>query len=132
VVRERPLVVFDVSHTPEGAKVAVEELAKIRQGHTTVVLGVLNDKDLVGISSEFGKVADTVIATMPNTKRAFSAGQVAEVMGRFCTDVIVGDDVGGSLAMALERSGPGDTVIVGGSLYTVGEAKRWWNDHEAH
>jgi dihydrofolate synthase / folylpolyglutamate synthase len=132
VVRERPLVVFDVSHTPEGAKVAVEELAKIRQGHTTVVLGVLNDKDLVGISSEFGKVADTVIATMPNTKRAFSAGQVAEVMGRFCTDVIVGDDVGGSLAMALERSRPGDTVIVGGSLYTVGEAKRWWNDHEAH
>jgi len=74
VVQERPLVIFDVSHTPEGAKVAVEELLKIRQGKTTVVLGVLNDKDLDGIASEFGRVSDSVIATTPRTKRPAAQG----------------------------------------------------------
>ncbi len=132
VVRDRPLVIFDVSHTPEGAKVAVQEIMKIRQGHTIVVLGVLNDKDLEGISCQFGKVADSVIATMPNTERAFPAEHVQEVMAHFCADVSVSHDVGGALAMALERSAEGDTVIVGGSLYTVGEAKRWWGAHETN
>jgi dihydrofolate synthase/folylpolyglutamate synthase len=132
VVREMPLVIFDVSHTPEGARVAVEELMKIRQGHTIVVLGVLNDKDLAGISLEFGKVADSVIATMPRTDRAFSAEQVRDVMVRFCQDITVCHDVGESVAQALARSGKGDTVIVGGSLYTVGEARQWWDAHETH
>jgi dihydrofolate synthase / folylpolyglutamate synthase len=130
IIRDRPLVILDVSHTPEGARVAVEEMLKIRQGHTTVVLGVLNDKDLEGIASEFGKVADSVIATMPETKRAFPAEKVREAMSRFCNDVSVCSDVGESLARALEGSGTGDTVVIGGSLYTVGEAKRWWGCHE--
>jgi dihydrofolate synthase / folylpolyglutamate synthase len=132
VVRERPLVIFDVSHTPEGARVAVEELKKIRKGHTIVILGVLSDKDLEGISLEFGKIADSVIATMPKNKRAFPAEQVRDAMMHFCRNVSINRDIGGSLAEALARSGPGDTVIVGGSLYTVGEAMRWGDDHETH
>ena len=106
-------VVFDVSHTPDGAHVAVEELLKIRQGRTTVVLGVLNDKDLEGIAKEFAKVSDAVIATAPNNKRAFPAEKVREEMSRYCKAVTVNGDVGDSLREALERSGKGDTVIVG-------------------
>ncbi|MGD0816976.1 MAG: folylpolyglutamate synthase/dihydrofolate synthase family protein [Methanomassiliicoccales archaeon] len=132
VVQDNPLVIFDVSHTSEGARVAVEELLKIRQGHTTVVLGVLSDKDLEGIAKEFAKVSDSVIATMPKTKRAFSSEQVRDAMVRFCDDVSICDDVGESLRKALINSGNGDTVIVGGSLYTIGEAKWWWDCHEAH
>jgi dihydrofolate synthase/folylpolyglutamate synthase len=132
VVLESPLIIFDVSHTPEGARVAVDELLKIRQGHTTVILGVLNDKDLEGIASEFGKVADSVIATRPKTQRAFSPEQVRDAMMLFCKDVSVCQDVGASIGEALARSGPEDTVIVGGSLYTIGEAMRWWEDHETH
>ncbi len=130
VLQKNPLVIFDVSHTPEGARVAVEELLKIRQGHTTVILGVLDDKDLEGIAKEFAKVSDSVIATMPKTKRAFPSQQVGEMMRRFRIDVSVNDDVGESLRLALTRSGKGDTVVVGGSLYTVGEAKRWWDCRE--
>jgi dihydrofolate synthase/folylpolyglutamate synthase len=130
VIQDSPLVIFDVSHTPDGAKVAVEELLKIKRGHTTVVLGVLNDKDLDGIVKEFAKVADAVIATMPKTKRAFTAGQVRDVMLRYCEDVSINEDVGESLCQALGRSDNGDTVIVGGSLYTIGEAKRWWGCRE--
>jgi dihydrofolate synthase / folylpolyglutamate synthase len=130
VVRECPLVVFDVSHTPEGARVTVEELIKIRQGRTTLVLGVLNDKDLEGIAREFAKVSDSVIASMPRTKRAFSPEQLRIEMARYVDVVTVCDDVGESLRMAMERSGKGDTVIVAGSLYTVGEAKRWWSRNE--
>jgi dihydrofolate synthase/folylpolyglutamate synthase len=132
VLQDDPLVIFDVSHTPEGARVAVEELLKIRKGHTTVVLGVLNDKDLEGMAKEFAKVSDSVIATMPRTKRAFTSEQVREAMARLVKEVVACDDVGESLRMALAWSERGDTVIVGGSLYTVGEAKRWWDGHEAH
>jgi dihydrofolate synthase / folylpolyglutamate synthase len=132
VVLSYPLVVFDVSHTPEGARVAVDELLKIRQGHTTVVLGVLNDKDLDNIAKEFARVADSVIATMPRTKRAFTPEQVRGAMAPLVKDAVACGDVGEALGMALARSKKGDTVIVGGSLYTVGEAKRWWAEHETH
>jgi dihydrofolate synthase/folylpolyglutamate synthase len=132
VVQEDPLVVFDVSHTPEGAKVAVDELLKIRQGRTTVVLGVLNDKDLQMIAKELARVADTVIATMPRTKRAFTPEQVQKAIAPLVKEAVAHDDVGEALGMALSRSKKGDTVIVGGSLYTVGEAKRWWAEHETH
>lgn len=130
VLQKNPLVIFDVSHTPEGARVAVEELLKVRKGHTTVVLGVLSDKDLEGIVKEFAKVSDSVIATMPKTKRAFPSRQVGEMMRRFRSDVSVNDDVGESLRLALTRSGKDDTVVVAGSLYTVGEAKQWWGCRE--
>ena len=130
VIHDRPLVIFDVSHTPDGAKVIVEELRRIRRGRTTVVLGVLNDKDLDGIVKEFAKVSDAFIATMPKTKRAFTAEQVKDAMERYCQDVSTNDDVGDSLRLALNKSGQDDTVIVAGSLYTVGEAKRWWGGRE--
>jgi dihydrofolate synthase/folylpolyglutamate synthase len=130
VLQDDPLVIFDVSHTPEGAKVAVEELLRIRQGHTTMILGVLNDKDLEGMCKEFARVCDSVIATMPKTQRAFTADAVRSVMERHCPDVSVSDDIGEALERALNNAGKGDTVIVAGSLYTVGEAMRWWGCRE--
>ncbi len=109
---------------------AVDELLKIRQGRTTVVLGVLNDKDLEMIAKEFARVADTVIATMPRTKRAFTSEQVRKAIAPLVKETVAHGDVGEALGMALSRSKKGDTVVVGGSLYTVGEAKRWWVEHE--
>jgi folylpolyglutamate synthase/dihydropteroate synthase len=34
------------------------------------------------------------------------------------------------LCMALKTAGPEDTVMVTGSIYTLGEAKAWWEAHE--
>jgi folylpolyglutamate synthase/dihydropteroate synthase len=34
------------------------------------------------------------------------------------------------LCMALKSAGHEDTVVVTGSIYTLGEAKAWWEAHE--
>jgi folylpolyglutamate synthase/dihydropteroate synthase len=40
------------------------------------------------------------------------------------------DDVGEAFARAMTISTRNDTVLVTGSLYTIGEGRRWWDSHK--
>lgn len=126
VVSRRPLLVFDVTHTPAGAAAVSSELAKLHKNDWVLVLGVLTDKDLDGLCARFGPLARRAVATSPHTKRAFGADEVARSLGRYCADVTVVDDVPKAIQTALDIAGPDGSVLVTGSLYMIGEAKQWW------
>jgi len=125
VVMEEPKVVFDVSHTPDGAFVVAEELNELHKGGWVLVLGVLDDKDLDGIGRIFGEMSAKAIATSPKTKRAFPAETVAKALRKHCDDVYVISDVGNAIDEALAIREPGQAILVTGSLYMIGEAKEW-------
>ncbi|OPY31089.1 MAG: bifunctional folylpolyglutamate synthase/ dihydrofolate synthase [Methanomassiliicoccales archaeon PtaU1.Bin124] len=125
VVSQRPLLVFDVTHTPAGAKAVAGELSRLQDKDWTLVIGVLNDKDLRGICEQFGPLAKNAVATSPHTKRAFSAEEVAAVLKDYCDDVEVVPEVPMAIERARTIAGQGP-VLLTGSLYMVGEAKEWW------
>ncbi|MCE5295879.1 MAG: bifunctional folylpolyglutamate synthase/dihydrofolate synthase [Euryarchaeota archaeon] len=125
VVSERPRIVFDVSHTPDGAKVVADELKMLHDGRWVLVLGVLDDKDIEGIAGTFGGMASKAIATSPKTKRAYPAETVAKALREHCDDVTVVSDVGAAIDEAIESCMPGEAILVTGSLYMIGEAKEW-------
>lgn len=126
MVSQRPRVILDVSHTAEGARTVAAELRRMLAGQAIVVLGVLDDKDLGGIAAAFGGIARRAIATAPRTLRAFSAQRVGEALSVHCPTEVV-DGVGHAIERALELASEDDTVLITGSLYTVGEAKRWFD-----
>jgi dihydrofolate synthase/folylpolyglutamate synthase len=130
VLSKAPLVILDASHTPDGATVVATDIKNLAMGRVILVLGVLNDKDLGGIAKHFGSIASMAIATSPDTKRAFPAAAVRDALREHCSHVEMIDDVGEAFARAMTISTRKDTVLVTGSLYTIGEGRRWWDSHK--
>jgi dihydrofolate synthase/folylpolyglutamate synthase len=130
IVGRRPFVVFDVSHTPDGARVVAADISRLFGRKIILVMGVLNDKDLGGIASQFGAISKEAIATEPITPRAFPRATVAEALRRHVPLVEEAPSVGEAIGRALSWARPEDVVVVAGSLYTVGEAMTWWSSHE--
>lgn len=125
IISSDPLMIFDVTHTPDGAKVVSREVARLVGKDIVLVLGVLNDKDVGGIAAQFGPIARAAVATAPATKRAFPSGVVADALARYCPQVEEVPGVGAAIERARAVARPGDAILVTGSLYTIGEAMRW-------
>lgn len=130
VVGRDPFVIMDATHTPQGAEVVAKDLASLVKGSIILVLGVLDDKDLDGIVRPFASISDKAIATAPGTSRAIPAPRIQEALCRVMEDVKVCPSVVGALRMALQEVRPKDTILVTGSIYTIGEAKAWWGTDE--
>jgi dihydrofolate synthase/folylpolyglutamate synthase len=130
LVRRRPDVILDATHTPQGAKAVAEDLGRLAKGRKILVMGVLDDKDLDGVVGPFALISDIGIAVAPLTNRAFPGHRVAETMSLYLQNVMEADSVVSGLCKALELAGSEDTVILTGSIYTLGEAKAWWDAHE--
>jgi dihydrofolate synthase/folylpolyglutamate synthase len=130
IVSRFPLVIFDATHTPDGAAIVSEDLEKLANGRVILVLGVLNDKDIDGLAKHLGRIATIAIATAPKSKRAYQAGVVAEHLKKYCSHVETVESVGDAVERALRIASNNDTILITGSLYTIGEAKVWWDSHE--
>ena len=130
-------VLLDGAHNPAGAAALADALDELRpllagpDAPVTLVHGSMADKDVDGIvAALIGSTAledARVITTQVPGDRAMPAGELARHWRAKRPDVHV--SVIEDAAAALDRSlaGPGP-VVVAGSLYLVGEARRRWVD----
>ena len=138
-------VLLDGAHNPAGAAAlasALDDLRPFLAGGdatpataVTLVHGSMADKDVPGIVAALGSAAAlraaTVIATQVPGERAMDADDVAARWraGGLEAAIEVVPDVDGALERALEVTGRvGGPLVVAGSLYLVGEARRRWLD----
>ena len=125
LVRRSPNIVFDVTHTAEGAREVASNVRELFPGRKLLVIGILADKDVDGLCRELGGMADMAISVRPETDRAFDHEELAKVLGRYCDEVIAIGPVHRAMEAAVHITDENDTIIVSGSLYTAGEAMRW-------
>jgi dihydrofolate synthase / folylpolyglutamate synthase len=119
-----PVIVLDVAHNPDGASALVGSLIEaFAFERAVVILGVLGDKDYVGILREIARLPCTVIATQAKTVRSVLPGELMKAAHEIGIDCEVVDDVASALKRALEMAAPGDIVCITGSHYVVGEAR---------
>jgi len=88
-----------------------------------LVLGILSDKDVAGVTRILAPMADVVIATRPTSTRAAGADLVAKEAEALGFDANTTNTVEGAVAVALEQAGDEDCVLIAGSFYTVAEAR---------
>ena len=142
-------VLLDGAHNPAGAAalaVALDDLRPYLEpaptggspGHgtasvpVTLVVGAMADKDVAGIAAALGRAESLrgarILATRVDLPRAMPAKELATILRAAMPAATVEaiDDVGRALEVALD-SAPGP-VVVAGSLYLVGEARRRWLD----
>ncbi len=126
VVGRDPLVVLDGAHNPGGVARVAETLEEFDYDDLHLVVGAMVDKDLRGIARAVGPV-DHVVACRPDVDRAEDEAVVAAAFeSETDADVETRRDVAGALDIALDAADEGDCVLVAGSLYAVGEARKRW------
>lgn len=119
VVSERPLVVVDGAHNPDGARAlasAWRELWPDERPH--LVFGVLGDKDGEAMLQSLLPLAETVHLCAPAAPGR-SAHPFVRAEG---PKVVAHPSAGAALEAATRLAGEGGAVLVAGSLYLVGEA----------
>jgi len=125
LVRSAPAVIVDGSHNPQAAAVladAIREAFPDPNARPTVLLGVLADKDAIGIVAAIAPVAAAIAVVAPHSLRALPAGDlaaaVADVTG---TTPAAFDSVAQALEALLATALTG--LVVTGSLTTAGQAR---------
>jgi dihydrofolate synthase/folylpolyglutamate synthase len=125
IVRKDPTVVLDCAHNPSGSEALSRALTEHSFERLFLVLGIMADKDIAGIASRLLPLAHTVIVTRPRTERAASAERLIENMRNCPKRTIIRKTVGWALRTALKEAAVGDAICVTGSVFTVGEARRY-------
>ena len=127
VVGHSPLTVIDGSHNPEGCEVLARTLLEeFRPMAWTLVVGAFRDKDLPSMLRPLAGLTVRIIATRVDHPRAADPSDIVRLAGKMFPGIPVTstDNVGAALEMAREWTGSEEAIIVAGSLYLAGEARR--------
>jgi dihydrofolate synthase/folylpolyglutamate synthase len=125
VVSEKPFLMFDGSHNPDGARTTSETLESLRVTPLTFVLACMNDKDAMGIVEALRHRSAMIVVTQVANKRAMDSRRLAEVVRESYSGPIRAiPDSAKAIEYALAHQ-KGNGVCVIGSLYLVGEAIQW-------
>ena len=116
-------VIVDVTHTRNGAVCLHSDIAEI-YGEVVLVLAMLSDKDIGGVSSELAPVSAKVFVASPDSPRAARAEDVADIMSRYRRVDGVFGTVGEAMETALDQR-EDLNVLVTGSFRTAEDALRW-------
>jgi dihydrofolate synthase/folylpolyglutamate synthase len=115
--------IFDVAHNPDGARVLADTLQEYDPPHPRrALVGVLGDKDYLGMIECLGPAIDGFVFTMPETapeRRRWDLTRLEREVGR----LQVTHEFEPDFSRALERARVDvATTIVTGSFHTVGDA----------
>jgi dihydrofolate synthase / folylpolyglutamate synthase len=117
---------FDGAHNPGGATALRQYLDEFVTPPVTMIFGAMAGKDVAEIARVLWPAADNLILTKPENSRAMSAEQLFHFVpnGIDESKIHLTGTVEEALRTAEEVSQPGSTILVTGSLYLVGEARR--------
>ncbi len=122
ILSRDPLLLIDGAHNADSAeklKYSVEQIFKYDK--LILLLGLSKGKDIAGVCSVMGKLADHLILTRSGSERAvdphilrgYFKGRGADITG----------DVKEALGLALFKAGKKDLILAAGSFYVIGEVR---------
>ncbi|MEJ5328610.1 MAG: folylpolyglutamate synthase/dihydrofolate synthase family protein [Desulfobaccales bacterium] len=124
-------ILLDGAHNPAAAGILARTLKNLRKtGHIILVLGIMADKDMAGILSKLVPLAHTVLCTRPKYFRAAGPEDLAARVAALGVAAETSESIPAAIRRAQELAGPGDHIVITGSLYTVGEAKAYFEGVE--
>ncbi|MCA9282150.1 MAG: bifunctional folylpolyglutamate synthase/dihydrofolate synthase [Phycisphaeraceae bacterium] len=134
VLGREPRVLLDGAHNPAALQALVRSIgAHIPYDSMVMIVGCSADKDVDGILEKVALGGDKVIFTRTKgNPRAADAEQLAhrftELSGKVCQTAASLEE---ALSIAGRAAGRDDLVVITGSFYLVGEAKKLLSDRAA-
>jgi len=132
VMQRSPLVVVDSAKDAEATKALAEATEELPHRKLIVVVSISNDKNIPAMIANLARVADRFIATshsvMGRAAEREALGREIDQHGKPWESV---EKVGDAVGRAIEMAGKKDMVLVTGSVFAVGEARRRWKGASA-
>ncbi len=122
VVSRKPLVVLDGAHNPDGMRALADFCRESIGKRVILVLGVSNDKDIESICRNLD-FASKLILTRAKYRGADPQKLASFFPGK---EFVVMDEVVSAVKAALIEANEFDAVIITGSLFVIGEARKVW------
>jgi dihydrofolate synthase/folylpolyglutamate synthase len=120
---ERPLVILDGAHNPEGVQCLVDELSGMgRSRKIKLLFATMADKEWEIMLRALAKVVDEIIFTRVNMDRSADPRQLASNLDAAIPHRVL-DDSRDALHTLLAEAQAQDILVVAGSLYLLGEVR---------
>jgi dihydrofolate synthase / folylpolyglutamate synthase len=117
-------LVLDVAHNPDGVSALVRALREEFPFEKVVfVVGILGDKDHLGMLRELTRVPCAVVFTEPTSVRSTPVSELLDAARTLGLEATAIEDVPSAVDAALAGAATSDLVCVTGSHYVVGEAR---------
>jgi len=120
---QTPVVILDGAHNPAAA-VAVTENWLSANRKINLVVGMMQDKDIVNMCRIFAVVADKIWTVTPPDSRAVPAAELAVQFQRIGKSAQIASSFRHALHLALQATDQQGTILVTGSLYNIEPARR--------
>lgn len=118
-------VMLDAAHNPAKCSALARAVRRYFPGRRVLlVLGVLADKDVPAMIRPLLDLAAAVWVASPESPRALPAADLQTLCRGMGAEAAAAPSVADALKAALAEASPADLVLVTGSFYTVGPARR--------
>lgn len=122
---ESPLFIIDGAHNEDGAKSLQKVIDKnLKDKNMTLIIGMLEDKDIDTVLEILIPYFNKVITTTPNNPRAISCDKLKDKVYKYNKNVTQVKEIEKAVEYALENSKKDDVIICAGSLYMIGEVRK--------
>ncbi len=126
-LNEKPLIIFDGSHNPQGVSATVKSVKQyFGDKKVNILSGVMRDKDYTFIAKAIGEIANKVYCVTVNNPRSLTAKEYATVFTQNSISAKAFDSINEALDAALEH--PDTPLICMGSLYMYSEIYKILNE----
>lgn len=133
MVGNRPRILLDGAHNPEGAESLADSLKKVyRYRKLHMMFGMLSTKNHPGYIRHILPMVDTLIITEPEFRKKISAQElyrtVEQLLPEFSkhpVEIIVEPDWKAALARLTDLTDPEDLAVVTGTLYLIADVRAW-------
>lgn len=126
VICQKPLLVIDGAHNPGAVKELLHSIdLYFTNKRITFIMGVLADKDFDLEAQMIAARAAQMITVTPHNERALSGQKLAQVLSKYCSNVICADSIQEALSLAKKtiEEDHADMILAFGSLSYLHEIK---------
>ena len=127
-VSSHPTIILDGAHNPSAMRSLAYSIGRDFDFERLIlVVGIMEDKDISNILKKIVPLASRVIYTRPTYYRAANPQHLMNVAKEFRKDGEVHFPLSTAIERARDIAGKKDLILITGSLFTVGEAKSYFD-----
>ncbi|MFQ6107925.1 MAG: bifunctional folylpolyglutamate synthase/dihydrofolate synthase [Candidatus Aminicenantales bacterium] len=126
IISSRPLVVLDGAHNEQGAEVLRDYIHDFDLSPVILVYAAMRDKKVENIASLLFPLSKKVILTRFPFYKGASPKEIRDRVLGFEDRLVLEPDPRKAFLLALQDSSAQDCILVTGSLYLVGEIKKFF------
>ena len=126
LLNTNPRFIIDGAHNMQGIEALKKTIGEVFEYDRLILgLGILADKDVENMIAEMAPVGDEIIVTTPNIFRAMEAEELGKRISKYNKNYTVEPNIEKAIDLALSKAGPNDIILFSGSLYLIGDVRRY-------